>query len=179
MFQMKGITVRLTKTIRDSFVRAAMNDVPQTDYNEQIAKVAKQEAEASMPPKIAEAYKLHPDWFPNEGRYMGHEAGYVYIPMPKCLPLPDKLKTKLKALAEAKAAQEKDRNALSAKLQAAANSVGTRKALAALLPEFEKYLPADEEAACKNLPAVANLLADFTKAGWPKSAAAKTAKSTK
>jgi Tfp pilus assembly protein PilO len=83
---------------------------------------------------------------------------------------------KLSALAAAKATQTSDRNTLSSKLQAAANSVATRKALVALLPEFEKYLPADKEAACKNLPAVANLLADFSKAGWPKSA---TAKSTK
>jgi hypothetical protein len=179
MFQMKGITMRLTKTIRESFVRAAMNDVPQTDYNEQITKLAKQEAEAMMPPKIAEAYKLHPDWFKSEGHYMGYEIGYVYIPLPNGVRFPDEARAKLKALAEAKEAQEKEMNALSAKLQAAANSVATRKALVALLPEFEKYLPADDESACKTLPAVANLLADFSKAGWPKPAPAKTAKSTK
>jgi hypothetical protein len=179
MFQMKGITMRLTKTIRESFVRAAMNDVPQTDYNEQITKLAKQEAEAMMPPEVAKAYKLHPDWFPTVGHYIGYQAGYVYIPLPSGLTMADKSKAKLLALAGDKVAQEKDRNALSAKLQAAADSVTTRKALVALLPEFEKYLPADDEAACKTLPAVANLLADFSKAGWPKSATAKTAKSTK
>jgi hypothetical protein len=102
MFQMKGITMRLTKTIRESFVRAAMNDVPQTDYNEQITKLAKQEAEAMMPPKIAEAYKLHPDWFKSEGHYMGYEIGYVYIPLPNGVRFPDEARAKLKALAEAK-----------------------------------------------------------------------------
>lgn len=179
MPQMKGITMRLTKTIRDSFVRAAMNDVPQTDYVEQITKLAKQEAEAMMPPEVAKAYKLHPDWFKDEGHYMGYEIGYIYIPLPRDKSLSAKALEKLNALAVAKAAQTRDRNTLSSKLQAAANSVATRKALVALLPEFEKYLPADKEAACKNLPAVANLLADFSKAGWPKSAAAKTATSTK
>jgi hypothetical protein len=93
--------------------------------------------------------------------------------------LPAKALEKMNALAVAKATQASDRDTLSAKLQAAANSVATRKALVELLPEFEKYLPADEGAACKTLPAVANLLADFSKAGWPKSATAKTAKPTK
>jgi hypothetical protein len=46
--------------------------------------------------------------------------------------------------------------------------VSTRKALVDLLPEFEKYLPADEAKAIASLPAVANVLSDFVKAGWPK-----------
>ena len=44
----------------------------------------------------------------------------------------------------------------------------TRKGLADALPEFEKYLPADEPAAVRSLPVVANVVADFVKAGWPK-----------
>ena len=35
------------------------------------------------------------------------------------------------------------------------------------LPEFAKYLP-KAVAKTDNLPAVANLVADFVKAGWPK-----------
>jgi hypothetical protein len=132
-----------------------------------------------MPPEIAKGYKLHPDWFKSEGHYMGYEIGYIYIPLPRGMSLPAKALEKMNALAVAKATQASDRDTLSAKLQAAANSVATRKALVELLPEFEKYLPADEGAACKTLPAVANLLADFSKAGWPKSATAKTAKPTK
>ena len=65
---------------------------------------------------------------------------------------------------------------LETKLMAAANSCTTRKALVELLPEFEKYLPADQAAACKTLPAVANIMADFVKAGWPKDEAKKGAK---
>ena len=64
--------------------------------------------------------------------------------------------------------QEGIRASLKSQLKSAAHSVTTRKALAALLPEFEKYLPADEAAACKTLPVVQNIVADFAKAGWPK-----------
>ena len=51
---------------------------------------------------------------------------------------------------------------------AAAMSCTTRKALANLLPEFEQYLPEDTPAAIRSLPAIANIVADFSKAGWPK-----------
>jgi len=73
----------------------------------------------------------------------------------------------LEALKEKKEAQDKMHRDLEAKLMAAANSCTTRKALVDLLPEFEKYLPAGQAEACKTLPAVANIMADFVKAGWP------------
>lgn len=46
----------------------------------------------------------------------------------------------------------------------------TRKQAAEVLPEFEKYLPEDEPKALRTLPALANVAADFVKAGWPKNA---------
>jgi hypothetical protein len=49
-----------------------------------------------------------------------------------------------------------------------AEGASTRKALVAALPEFEKYLPAEVEAPVRSLPAIANVVAEFTKAGWPK-----------
>jgi hypothetical protein len=36
------------------------------------------------------------------------------------------------------------------------------------LPEFEKYFPAEDAPISKNLPALANMVADLTKLGWPK-----------
>jgi hypothetical protein len=63
--------------------------------------------------------------------------------------------------------QEKARADLRSKLKSVAYSVSTRKALVAALPEFEKYLPADEAKAVRTLPVVQNVVADFVKAGWP------------
>ena len=54
------------------------------------------------------------------------------------------------------------------KLTGAINACTTRKQAAEAIPEFEKYLPADEPKALRSLPALANVAADFVKAGWPK-----------
>jgi hypothetical protein len=57
------------------------------------------------------------------------------------------------------------------KLRGAVDSCNTRKALMDRLPEFEKYFPAESAPLSKNLPALANVVADLSKIGWPKSQA--------
>jgi len=168
--------MRLTKLIRESFVRAAMQDVPHIEYDEQIRKVIFDNVVAQMPPEMLKAYQKHPKLFNTDGRYIDNQIGYVYLPC-SIAPAPEAIRCALE-LVEKRRVQKNARQSLKEKLQAAADSVTTRKALIALLPEFEKYLPADEPAACKTLPAVANLLADFTKAGWPKQAAKTSKKAT-
>lgn len=42
------------------------------------------------------------------------------------------------------------------------------KALRAAMPEFAKYLPEADKAPDRSLPVVANVVSEFTKAGWPK-----------
>jgi hypothetical protein len=163
--------MRLTKTLREAFVRAAMQDVPKVDYDEQIRKLALQETVAMMPPDVAKAYKANPEWFGSDNHYLGMQPGYVYLPMPRTISLKPEALSKITVLGDEALAQKKRRKDLEAKLSAAAESCTTRKALADLLPEFAKYLPEDEAAACKTLPAVANIVADFTKAGWPKAKA--------
>jgi hypothetical protein len=74
----------------------------------------------------------------------------------------------LEALVKKKDHDEELRADLHAKIKAVAYSVSTRKALADALPEFEKYLPADDAKAIRTLPVVANVVTDFMKAGWPK-----------
>lgn len=94
--------------------------------------------------------------------------------MPRTISLKPEALSKITVLGDEALAQKRRRKDLEAKLSAAAESCTTRKALADLLPEFAKYLPEDEAAACKTLPAVANIVADFTKAGWPKAKATAT-----
>lgn len=60
------------------------------------------------------------------------------------------------------------RNDLRLKLEGCAAACTTLKLLKDMLPEFVKYMPADEPAACKTLPVVQNVVSDFVKAGWPK-----------
>lgn len=163
--------MKLTNMIRDAFIDAAMADVPKVDYDEQARSLGNKtlrEAQQKVFPGID--LDATAEWFdkrhvsmprPFSGLYAPALSGYV-------LKENDKVWIKLEALASSHATQKAQRDALRSKLQAVAYSCTTRKALADLLPEFEKYLPADTPASVRTLPAIANVVSDFAKAGWPK-----------
>ena len=167
--------MRLTETIRQAYVRAVMDDVPLVDYNE-MARALVRKTFLNMMPKEVQALAAKADtaswlntyWcslpFPLS-QYKGIMPGDNFSIEAK-LPVVWK---KLESLASDELAQRKQRNELETKLEGCARAATTRKMLADLLPEFEKYLPSDEGSICRTLPAVANVVADFAKAGWPKS----------
>jgi hypothetical protein len=174
--------MRLTKTIREAFVRAAMDDVPKVDYQAQIHKLIQDDAISKLPPKI-KAIALDKDlrhFVRTETHYIeGFHISNARVMHPEYSRSPN-VDEQVKALLVEYEDQRQRMKALKTKLTATAEAVTTRKALVELLPEFEKYLPADEAKALATLPAVANVLSDFVKAGWPKQnqgkiAAAKTA----
>ena len=169
--------MRLTNTMRTAFIKSAMEDVPYEEYAESVRNLVYKDAVDSLPPK---ARKMHDDketrdymhtvyW---QGNYKISGISNVSVPAIKGT---DKYKPsyKLKEILNAiytKADMQNDsRDILRQELTAAAYSVNTRKALVDLLPEFEKYLPIDAAAAVsKNVPAIANIMINFVKAGWPK-----------
>lgn len=165
--------MKLTKTLRDAFVRAVMADVPLVDYDEQAANIAREAIIEALPAKIRAAMKdeasaqfLRLGTYRMPGRLLdvhGLPALRDWGNDP-----PASIKPKLQELADAKSSQNAQREKLRGQVEAVAYSCSTRKALATALPEFEKYLPADDAAACKTLPAVANVVSDFVRAGWPK-----------
>jgi hypothetical protein len=163
--------MRLTNTIRDAFIRAAMADVPKIDYQEKTIKVVMEDAIAQLPPKVRAIYKDKDlsRFVKTEDSYFGN--AYVRVP---CgggdFRLTTDTAAKVQELKEADKSQNDRNQELSQKLRAVAYSCQTRKALVDALPEFEKYLPEDEAAACRTLPAVANVVSDFVKAGWPNGA---------
>lgn len=157
--------MRFTKTIRDAFVASVMNDVPSVDYDEAIQKRATEIAVANMPPEVRAAYDKYPEWIRQSLTRCGNKR--IYLPLPGDLDLSDKDHEELKAIQAASYEQDANRKALREKLTAVAYSVATRKALADMLPEFAKYLPNEAEKS-RMLPAVANTVAEFVKAGWPK-----------
>jgi hypothetical protein len=174
--------MRLTNNIRDSFIRAVMHDLPSPEnFEAQAHKIYIDDAIEQMPAqlrplvldqKLGEFFNHRSVYSynsPFSSVYVPTARGVDYTPTATAKKKVDELNAKAKEHMAMKSALEE-------KLRGVAYGCTTRKALAAALPEFEKYLPADEPAACRSLPAVANLVADFTKAGWPKSA---TKKSTK
>lgn len=160
--------MKLTNTMREAFVRAAMDDVPSIDYDTLIRKAALQAALKALPATVRKVYDDEKTRTYLENTFLRFGGVSVYVPGRTNTDISDEDKKSLNELATAKSVQETGRNELRGKLASAATAVTTRKALAELLPEFEKYLPADLGAANRMLPAVANIVADFTKAGWPK-----------
>lgn len=165
--------MRLTNYIRDAFVRAAMQDVPKVDYEAQAHKLA-HEAIASLFAKdfpgldFEKAKKT--GWIERRSVGMPYGINSIYTEAPSydCLKDNKEVWSKLEDLNGRRSLQSKQRNELEEKLKGVAYACTTRKALAEALPEFEKYLPAEEGKPSRTLPAIANLVADFTKAGWPK-----------
>lgn len=164
--------MRLAQYHRDAFVSAVMNDVPKTDYDEIAHKLAQDYLVERMPPKVRAVYddknlrrhlRSQSTGFPNplNNHPLYTAPDYFYIEQ-----TPD-LKALVASVAAQKSAQDAQRANLRSKLTAVVKSCPTRAALAKALPEFEKYLPA-EEAKSGNLPALANVVADFVQAGWPK-----------
>lgn len=156
--------MRLTNFIRNAFVAAAMADVPKVDYEQEIRDLFNKLYKA----KLKTLGLDHTE--PARLRNLGVSAGNEYVAANGLTRSEaDKLAEdpRFTVLAAEKSAQSQKLSALQIKLEGVAMSVTTRKALIELLPEFEKYLPA-EEAKTKNLPAISNLVGDFVRAGWPK-----------
>lgn len=166
--------MKLTNTIRDAFVRAAMQDVPSVDYTEQIREIAFKDLVDQLPPKVRAVWDDEKLRGYVKTRYSVYGNVSVTYPWDEDFyrntrPLTAKAAKRVADLKTSDDAQSTVRKDLEKKLHATAYGCTTRKQLAELLPEFEKYLPADDvKAKAVMLPAVANIVSDFVKAGWPK-----------
>lgn len=162
--------MKLTNTIRDAFVRAAMNDVPSVDFEEQYRKLMTDDAVAQLPPAVRKLWdnKAARDYVHLTQVGDRYRSFHAYVPGMRGFKPSTEATEKGQALKAQQEAQEATQRQLSENLKSAAYSVSTRKALVDMLPEFEKYLPEDEAAANRSVPVIANLVADFSKAGWPK-----------
>lgn len=168
--------MRLTNYIREAFVSAAMNDVPAPEkFEEKAHNIIKDDALNQLPPKIqAIAKDKELSWFLYQNSFWFRSSPFhtVYVPAARgkdYVPSAE-AKKKIDELAAAANADKDMRIKLKDKLMGAARACTTTKQLRELLPEFEQYLPLEEEATCRTLPAVANIMSDFVKAGWPKDA---------
>ncbi|HOU23531.1 MAG TPA: Nmad5 family putative nucleotide modification protein [Anaerolineae bacterium] len=165
--------MKLTNYVRDAYITSVMNDVPRERYEEMLEKAILDDAIAQLPGPVRAIWK-NPDF---QG-YLGlssvcpvQKAGCVQVPClnPKNFRLSDVAMHRVLELVALREEQAARRNSLRTRLRSIAYGCSTRKALAEALPEFEKYLPKEEETS-RNLPVIANVVTDFVKAGWPKGA---------
>ena len=157
--------MRLTNTIRDSFVAAALMDLPTEDYVTMQSKLLVDDAVKQMPDKVREIYKKYPEYF--ELKRILTPYGNYYGPWGNNTPSKEAME-KLEELVTASKIQSETQRRLRNKLRGVAYSVTTRKALIELLPEFAKYLPSENAPNSRLVPVITDIVSDFVKAGWPK-----------
>ena len=169
--------MKLTKYMREAFVNAAMNDVPTVDYEEQLKKEVLRASVDALPSTVRLVWKDESTKQYIKTAYRHYAGQSILVPgfdgdsWSMKPPLPALLaadKVLIDNLAAQCKAQTEQRTTLRRQLKSVAEGCNTRKQLAEALPEFAKYLPADTPAACKTLPAIADVMTDFVKAGWPK-----------
>ena len=179
--------MRLTKTLKQAFVKRVMNDVPQEDYIELIRDIFVKGAIEALPEPVKKLYKSEYSEYIKLTYFSGYliEPDYreiITISLPglqKDYPArydqslqdyaPKSCKNEIKILVDKHLEQRKKLNALKVKLEGITESATTVANLKKLLPEFGKYLPSDSETIDRSVPAITNLVSDFTAAGWPKS----------
>lgn len=171
---------RLTKYQRQAFVEAIMQDVPTIDYEAQAHKVVKDAALAILPPQvraIADNKELS-HYLETTNHWFGyHQGGFssVQVFQGRCTNyLTDEVQKQLDDIVAMADAQNERLNDMRAKLRGAIEACTTDKMARERLPEFIKYLPEAEEKT-PYLPAIANLVADLTRLGWPEDKAAPAA----
>lgn len=156
--------MKIDKHTKQSIVRAIMNDVPKPDYKKRRADLQAAVVKL-MSPEVRRVFKLCPGalhtYHVGETLYDGQSWWSRTI---VCGDVPSEKIDELVA-----PYQDEDRACrhAQANLTNIVNSCNTLAALKRNLPEFESYFPTEAQPT-KNLPALANVVADLSKLGWPK-----------
>jgi hypothetical protein len=155
--------MRITKWDKQAIVKAIMADVPTPDKVKRREELQAAVVKA-MSPECRKLYKNCPSALRThhigELIYDGTWSSRDIITGDVNASIVDDLKAKYEA---------EDKKVSDARwaLKGAIEACTTLKQLNDRLPEFKKYFPTAEKPAA-NLPALANVVADLSKLGWPK-----------
>lgn len=154
--------MKFNKLTKQAIVRAIIQDIPPID-TEARAKAIHEAIVKAMSPEVRKLFKTHPAAlrtrsveYTNPFRQWGNDVT-----------VGDVTNDQIKAIIAPYEKQENDRRAAERNLFAAFEGINTLKQALATFPEFKKYYPTEAEPT-KNLPALANVMADLSKLGWPK-----------
>ena len=157
--------MKIDKYVRQSIVRAIMHDVPKPDKVKRRADLQAAIVKA-MSPAVRKVFNECPDALKTE--YLGDLTYDDNNWDTRALVVGDVTAEKLEELSKPYKDEDEAIRAARSKLEGAIEGCTTRKSLMTRLPEFEKYYPAEEAPMSKNLPALANVMSDLSKLGWPK-----------
>lgn len=159
--------MNLTKLHKQAIVRAIMQDTPPLP-REKWAEEIKAAVIKAMSPEVRKLYKTKP----NALRHASVPLTNVYRHWGDEMPVGDVTKDQIKAIVEPYEKQVTERRDMEKKLEHAFEGIRTVKQAMTTFPEFAKYYPSEAQPT-KNLPALANVMADLTRLGWPKQGATK------
>lgn len=161
--------MRLDKYVKSSIVRAIMQDVPPVD--KAARRLAVQAAIVkAMSPEVRKVFKSNPGAL--RTAYTG-DVVELDDYNSRSITVGDVTDDQLEEILKPYKEEDRVRYDTKRKLQGIVEGCSTLKQLQTLLPEFKQYMPT-EAAPTKNLPAVANVVADLSKLGWPKGNTATT-----
>ena len=153
--------MKLTNYDREAIVRAIMLDVPKIDKEKRGVAIQAAIVKA-MSPECRKLYNKAPDAL--RTHFVGDlisEYGRREVVRG------DVLDSTVKEILAPYHAEDRALYETRIKLAAAIKACTTLKGLQTRLPEFKKYFP-NQDPKSTNLPAIANVVADLSKLGWPK-----------
>jgi phosphoglycolate phosphatase-like HAD superfamily hydrolase len=154
--------MKFTKLHKQAIVRAIIQDLPPIDAQARSLAITDAIVKA-MSPEVRKLFKTHPTAlrmttvrYSSPFRTWGHDVT-----------VGDVTDEKIKEIIKPYETQEEARAQAENKLRHAFEGINTLKQALDTFPEFKKYYPTEAEPT-KNLPALANVMADLSKLGWPK-----------
>lgn len=154
--------MKFNKFITQAIVRAIIQDIPPIDKEARALAIHTAIVKA-MSPGVRKLFKTHPAAlrtasvkYTNPFRQWGNDVT-----------VGDVTEEKITEIIKPYETQEQEREDAQHKLAAAFGGINTLKQALTTFPEFKKYYPTEAEPT-KNLPALANVMADLSKLGWPK-----------
>lgn len=155
--------MKLTKYEKEAIVRAIMQDVPTIDRAKRRTNLQAALVKA-MSPEAKKLYSRTPSALRS---YNFGDIIYTGSYVSRELIVGDVSKEIISDLIKPYETEDEAHSDTKRKLNAAINGCNTLAQLKKLMPEFVAYFPSESEPT-KNLPAVANMVANLSKLGWPK-----------
>ncbi len=166
---------RLTKALRESTIRAIMNDVPEPD--EQCSKEFMELVKEVMPNEVYLAYMTNPEWLDdcsynvtadsNKCGWEYYSCNQIYLRYKWHIYGREGWSDAMNKYADDLSDILTNRILLMKKLEGILADCRTVKQFKDMLPEFEKYAPDETVAPTKNTPVTTNLMAEVVALGWP------------
>lgn len=158
--------MKLNKFEKQAIVRAIMADVPEVDKDKRRATI-QAEVVKLMSPAVHKVYNTVP--FALRKQHIGDLVYNGTNWDARDIVAGDVSEADIKKVCLPYKEEDTKRHDAYAALTGAVEACSTLKQLKERLPEFEKYYPTEAQPT-KNLPALANVVADLARLGWPKGA---------